>query len=420
MNLKNIEIDRNSIQADLDIRQAGISDYDSILRFLKKAYNQRSKYKFPERWNWEYVENYYWEKKNLPIWIAIHNKEIIGQTCAMYVPLKIGKKIYNAAWSVDTIVIPQFRGIGIGKRLQQASAKNHEIFMSLRSSAKNRKIKASFGTITLICVPLFRRWIKVNRLSFFDAVEERLTKSSFFSERWFKYYQSASINKVLVFLINAILILKNQMNRKLKIDPSIQISEVEHFSSSIDQYWNSIKSYFDFMVVRDQKYLNWRYVSQPHMNYRKFIATREKKICGYIVLRRTQKPESNVGIIAEIVSGPRDKETLKKLVKFAIDFFSSDVEAVKCATSVNEIKRILKEFGFSIEHKEPLMISSTLKSVIPYLEQIKSNCFFSMGDHDWDQYPLEKLKYQFSIFHLDAVPGVRNFFKSIFKVVFSN
>ena len=48
MNLKNIEIDRNSIQADLDIRQAGISDYDSILRFLKKAYNQRSKYKFPD------------------------------------------------------------------------------------------------------------------------------------------------------------------------------------------------------------------------------------------------------------------------------------------------------------------------------------------------------------------------------------
>jgi len=43
-------------------RQAEVSDEGEIGAFLKRAYGVRSIFKYPERWNWEYRQNPYWEK----------------------------------------------------------------------------------------------------------------------------------------------------------------------------------------------------------------------------------------------------------------------------------------------------------------------------------------------------------------------
>ena len=72
------------------IRQATIQDRDKIWSFLKLAYKKYSRYKFPERWNWQYLNNPNWKGKNLPIWLAIKDGEIIGQSNALFSKVKIG------------------------------------------------------------------------------------------------------------------------------------------------------------------------------------------------------------------------------------------------------------------------------------------------------------------------------------------
>ena len=336
----------------------------------------------------------------------------------MYVPLKIGKEMYKAAWSVDTIVLPEYRNKGIGKQLQTKSAENHQIFMSIRSSEVNRKIKESFGSIPLTHVSCFRRWIKVNRYNFRNAVKNRMVKSNYFNKKWLDYFRALNLDEILVHIINASLATKNRIAHKVNIENSVKISEVDYFKDNIDEFWDNIKGQFDFIVTRDKKYLNWRYVSQPHMNYRKFIAKRNSKICGYIVLRKAKPPESNVGIISDMISIPQDRQTLRQLIQFALKFFSNDVEAIKCPTSVHEIKLILKELSFSKEQENPFIFFSTDSYLMDKIKNKNLSYYFGMGDHDWDQYPLEKLKYQFSIFHLDTIPGMRKLLKSIFKAIF--
>lgn len=397
------------------VRQATMADKNEIWNFLKRAYGKRSKFKFPKRWNWEFVENPYWEGMQLPIYLAIQDGKIIGQTCAMYIPLRIGMDTYKAAWSVDTIVLPEYRRQGIGGQLQRMSASMHRIFMSLSMSPTNRRIKSKLGSKPIVTVYSFRRWIKVNRVSFCNAVKRRIAKSKFLSELWRLGCRFLYLDGILVSIINAGIAIRISLAKQPDPDSDITIREVAVFDDEIDKFWEKTRHQYGVMVERNRKYLNWKYVEQPHMKHRKFIATRDNEICGYIVLRKGEPPESNVGIISDLYSSIEDNKTLGKLIGFAVDFFANNVEAIRCATSIDEFKEILTRFCFSNEQEDVLMAYSNENGLITKLKSQLGPWFLSKGDHDWDQYPLAKLKYKFSFFHMDALPVFQHLVKLLFK-----
>lgn len=397
------------------VRQATMADKDEIWNLLKKAYGQRSKFKFPKRWNWEFVENPYWEGKELPIYIAVQDGKIVGQTCAMYVPLSMGRDTYQAAWSVDTIVLPECRRQGIGGQLQRLSASMHRIFMSLSMSPANRRIKTKFGSKPIVTVYSLRRWIKVNRVSFCNAVTRRIAKSKSLSESWELGCRFLCLDGILMSIINAGIAIRNSLAKQPDPNSDITIREVAIFHDEIDKFWEKTRHQYGVMVERDRKYLNWKYVEQPHMKHRKFIATRDNEICGYMVLRKSELPESNVGIISDLYSSIEDKKTLEKLIGFAVDFFANNVEAIRCATSIDEFKEVLTRFCFSNEQEDVLVAYSNENGLMKKLEGHQGPWFMSKGDHDWDQYPLARLKYKFSIFHLSAFPIFRRFVDLLFK-----
>ena len=90
---------------DVKIRQATLEDKERIGYFLRVAYQDRAQYKFPARWLWEYVDNPFWDGERLPIWIAEVDGKIVAQNCSMAVPLKLGDRVYQAAWGADLIVL---------------------------------------------------------------------------------------------------------------------------------------------------------------------------------------------------------------------------------------------------------------------------------------------------------------------------
>ncbi len=94
------------------VRRATQADREAIFQFIQKAYPSRWQYKIPERWQWEYVDNPFLEGDELPVWIAVEDDggpgaRVLGQTCALVEPLKIGSQVYRAGWSVDTFLLPE-------------------------------------------------------------------------------------------------------------------------------------------------------------------------------------------------------------------------------------------------------------------------------------------------------------------------
>ena len=87
------------------------------------------------------------------------------------------------------------------------------------------------------------------------------------------------------------------MYKAKEINSDIQIEKIYSFDKNIDNLWNEINKDYSILAVRTHDYLNWKYCSQPDVDYNIFIAKSKKKTYGYSVLRKCKYPEPNKGII---------------------------------------------------------------------------------------------------------------------------
>jgi hypothetical protein len=94
----------------------------------------------------------------------------------------------------------------------------------------------------------------------------------------------------------------------------------------------------------------------------------------------------NIGKIVDLYASRDDQQTIEDLIRHAIQFFRNDVEVVECATSAKEYQKALSKFGFFKEETQVPMYHCEDSSLADKLETRRTECFFSKGDHDWDQF----------------------------------
>jgi GNAT superfamily N-acetyltransferase len=373
----------------ITIRRAKIEDKPAIFDFIRKAYKDVWKYRIPDRWNWEFVDNPFVESEELPIWIAVDgNKEVVGQCCAMIERIKLGNTIRQMAWGVDFYVDQNYRGQGLGTKINEANYKSHEIFMGLSMDVLTSRINSKSGFESIESVSTF---IRVNQLSPDEAVKEvvnqLIPRGAIIKRNLAKLFRYLNIDQKVAEKSNK---KRSQMDENLakSIDSGLSITQIDQFDQEIDQLWEEVSPHFFALIKRDHVYLNWKFVRQPHVEHIKYIARRQGKICGYIIIRKGIAPEPNIGIIVDIFVSPNEKTVLTALISKAVDFFVAEqVRSIVSATNVNAYQEALKNFGFKkITEHVPMV----------YFNVFDSDCVTSLqpgkwllgkGDQDWDQYP---------------------------------
>jgi GNAT superfamily N-acetyltransferase len=376
----------------ITVRRATLLDKDAIFEFSKLAYKGRWQYKVPERWQWEYVDNPFLEGQDLPVYIAVDEQgKVVGQTCTLVEPLKVGEKVLRVGWSVDTFLLPEYRGQGLGFQLQKANDEGNPIFMSLSMSKANRRIKAGLGSIPVDPVPSYTRLLRYTPQSVLEAVLRRAAPKV----GRFQFLLNAAMHWTMLDRLAAGL-----LNLKLgwvdkglmaKIDPDIQISSIDQFGPEIDHLWQKTARCFHAVVVRDERYLNWKYVRQPHMDYKRFIARRGSDICGYVILRSGRPPERNMGILADLWAEPRDGAVIHALLVHSLRYFKKvKAKDISAASTVKEYQDGLEALGFKKSGELYPMLHCKLEG--PEFDKAKAAGAWCLGrgDQDWDQYPLAR------------------------------
>ena len=369
------------------IRQANIDDKENLFKFYSKVYGELGQYKYPLRWEWLYLNNPYLDHKRIPIWIALINNKIVGHTGAMIVPCYIKGEYKLGGWSVDTIVTKEARGYGIGKRLQEANQAFNPIFMSLSYSVINLKIKTKLGALASKEFNLYR---KINRLStnlLFGSLKTKLIQSfgDFFGYSiWCILFYSG-----FLFLLKSLI----QFYFKKKITQKEDYSNLDfkpingEFDEKATVLWNNIKNNVDFQVVRDAKYLNWKFVEQPLVDFKKFYIYDNNELQSILVLRLSKHPEPKIGAISEIISRDYSVENIEKIISFAMDFFHKhQMETVMCLSSNSVLNEVMCSFGFIVTKTERMM-AFFKNDEFSQREFTNANINFTLGDHDLDQYP---------------------------------
>ncbi|MGO9138314.1 MAG: GNAT family N-acetyltransferase [Syntrophales bacterium] len=371
------------------IRQASIDDKMAIWDFIEEAYEDAAKYKIPTRWNWQFLENPLVDKsgKELPIFIAIKGDHIVGQLCAILGQIKIGAEIHRVAASCDLVVLPECRGEGIAQRLIQAVAENYEIYYTISCSEPTMRIFdriEHLGYHKLELVPTYRRFVKLNREFIFRYLMQKTVKHSWMRSVA-KFGCLLRSDSMMSVVGNFLIGIRDLLESQTKTESRSEIKEIQWFGDEIDQLWKAASGKFKIIVKRDQQFLNWRFSNNTQLDYRSFISRRNGETRGYIVLRKPEPTELNVGIIVDLFAAPDDNETIEDLIRHAIDFFGKSVFAIDCPTSLKEYQRALSKLGFyKIEKTGPIYFCADSK-LRNKLEECKNSWFLTKADQDWDQ-----------------------------------
>jgi GNAT superfamily N-acetyltransferase len=385
------------------VRRATLADRSAIADFLRRAYPERHRYKFPERWEWQFVNNPFRNSERLPLWIAFDGTRVIGQTGAMIEPMVIDGHETRVGWSVDTVVLPEYRGRGVGTRLQQANQDSHPLFMSLKMSPQNARIKSKLGGRPLPPLRLYRLRVGVGR----GQIRARLARRSAALSR---VARSLSLDAGLEAACRAGLAAGRSLRRKRNASsPSgVRMEEVPGFGTEADTLWQEIGLRYKMLIRRDACYLNWKFVNQPFADIRRFLAVRSGRTVGYVIVRKSAPPEPNVGVILDLFADPNDEPLLAGMTAFAIRFLrDAGVDVIQAAASTGPYDRAYRAWGFR-KYREvtPICYVNSTERAWPSSpaevapadlqgnwdnpDRFRSS-FFGCGDHDLDQYPLAKL-----------------------------
>ncbi len=124
------------------------------------------------------------------------------------------------------------------------------------------------------------------------------------------------------------------------------------------------------------------------MSYQKFIALRDGKPIGYIVLRIAAPPESNSGIIADLFILPEDDIGIRSMLAFAVQYFKQhQVRYIQGASSVDVYQKGFTALGFKKVKALVPLFHDGKNLVSEDLPEMKTGWFLGRSDHDWDQYP---------------------------------
>lgn len=334
-----------------------------------------------ERWRWEFRENPFGFAQAF----SVFNGEIVGHMGLTCVPIKIAERKILGSQAVDLAVHPNFRHKGIfleiGKKLMQ--------------NAMDRGIIVSYGVPN---EPAYRGHLKYGWffVSEIPVLVKAMTRKYSLTIALAEFYSLikrpdlASTSKLLRIL--------KKMTRNISVGDRIYALSPTHFEKHIptsfderfDKLWKEASRQYHVLVVRNAKYLNWRYVERPHSDYVIISAERNGVIEGYTILsmefRRIWRHRK--GYIVDIFA--KSEKTIRWLLQTAIEYFSKkNIDSVSCWMMKNQLAyKCLLERGFIEDEfaSQKLICRININNDEDRHDQIHhkigENWFFTMGDSD--------------------------------------
>lgn len=231
-----MEITRN----DILYKYLSVSDFysEDYIVFLKQYYGESDYQTHYNRTKW-YVEH-----GCIKILAAVYKNTYMGQSCAYSVQTHVLGKVITLNWGVDSFVISIYRGLGIGKRLQKKLHEDVPNFTSFWYSPTNGHIKRICGSHEL-----FKYKMMLYPLS-----------------GYLKYFMDAFCLKVLKKEIK--FTYKSDLLKRIFFGgKSNYIFREIEFSEELYGYIEKALSKYDFYVLRNVEYINWKYNNNPSMNF---------------------------------------------------------------------------------------------------------------------------------------------------------
>ena len=225
---------KSSLQVKYKINKISEIATDQLSEFYKKTYYKRYK-SLTSNWRWWYRVGY---NELEPLILSVDNK-VIGQAAYLPINLNILGNIVPAIWFVDYVVLPEFKGKGLGKILSKEWMKICPNQMAICSDDSLRVLKKLGWKDNYTTKRLAR---PISTLKFLPILKNLKLN---FVDRTLRYF------------------IKKKYNRNISINP-YKISDNFKIINDSFKLRKIVKNNEFAEIIRDEKWLHWRLIECPY------------------------------------------------------------------------------------------------------------------------------------------------------------
>ncbi len=329
------------LHGDIQIQKLRPGEEKALFAFLDEVYASQPAKRLRALWNWQYKENPFVPSESYSTWVCWDGDRIVGQRPLMPFRLWVDGREMPAAWAVDFIIRPDYRGRGIGLRLMEAILQQESVFVAIDSSARALRIYEKLGCVRLPDVPRFIFLHKAGQLL----------------QRWLPWSWLANL---LTPLANQLLTIHYLAFRKSVIN-GFQIIELNRFDPLFDDLWQRSRLGGILLACRTKDFLIWRYAQAPGAESRIVVAQRGSRIVGYLVWRML--PDRRT-LICDIWSENVAAEVFEALLRDVIQRSGALMsESIECYATHSALKRALVSCGFYARGGRSMVVHPALSGV---------------------------------------------------------
>ena len=167
---------------------------------------------------------------------------------------------------------------------------------------------------------------------------------------------------------------------------------LEGFDGRCDVLWERSRRDDLAMVIRNRRYLQWRYSDRPDAKYSVFGVEHGSELMGILVARVTARNGLRWGYLVDfLVARDSADNILAMLIQAALeDLRRSGVAAASCYASEPRCRAILRRHGFfRAPQRDPIHLSLRANRQRPDLREFESppRWYITMGDGDLELAP---------------------------------
>jgi hypothetical protein len=328
-----------------------------------------------DHWRWKYLDN---PQENNAIGIATHDGEIVGCDHGFFLRVKIGDRIVRCQQGTDSAVHEAYRGLKL---------------WSGTNDVKN-DLMAKFNTSYTYWATVNPIFIKTSKRRGYPAfphpVLNMVRINNFRLHHEMEPMENYQIKKLGFIALSFTNRISNFMP-SFKVDgkSEYEVRDIEKFDVNINNFWDKIKEHYNFIVVRDRSYLNWRYCDPRVGSYHIKEAEQDGVVLGYIVFRiNSYRGEYPNAAIMDLLTLPEREDVADDLLKTAIEDIDRKGVNITYAWGIrnNPITFVLNRYGF---------VNSWVKLDVRYrsldageeldvfVSSSPEQIHFQIGDTDW-------------------------------------
>jgi hypothetical protein len=344
---------------------------DEIFRFQRTVFPERRTDWVVPRWNWMFLASAARLGVEPMVWLFRTAAGVVAHQGAIPVTVKTGGTERVTGWFVETAVLESVRGKAIGPMVISRANQDLPFNLSLGQTPEMRAIQFALG------------WQQVCPLhTYLFVLNARPVLQARFRNRWLRNGAAAALT------------MWQRMKygwgrRRLAWTPVV--SEIARFDATHTHLWNEVKGEYPCAVVRDESYLNWKYVDQPGQHFTRLGIYRDGQLAAIVVLDILQPSHERAyrrGALVDLVVRPSDRDAVWAVLdvaRKALQTRGADLMAFDLASAA--LSGAVRSFGFLRDEPNRVFLIATGDSSpdVRTLVTSPDSWLLTRGDSDIDR-----------------------------------